>query len=108
MAQMKTLNMITFFVIVVLLTLAHYLINVTVYFLKAGIYSLQSFCRYVVRAKAGKKQSAKDATGKAANSAGASLRRHNELALKKVINDGLICKTFVHMSGFCSAASFSL
>lgn len=105
---MKTLNMIAFFFIVVLVTLVHYLINLTVYFLKAGIYSLQLFYRYVVRAKAGKKQSAKDATGKAANSAGASLRRHNELALKKVINDGLICKTFVHMSGFCSAASFSL
>lgn len=40
--------------------------------------------RYVVRAKAGKKQSAKDGTGKAANSAGSSLRRHNEAALKKV------------------------
>lgn len=43
-------------------------------------------CRYVVRAKAGKKQSSKDATGKAANSAGAALRRYNELALKKVSN----------------------
>lgn len=41
-------------------------------------------CRYVVRAKAGKKQSSKDASGKAANSAGAALRRYNELALKKV------------------------
>lgn len=41
-------------------------------------------CRYVVRARAGKKQSSKDATGRAAHSAGASLRRHNELSLKKV------------------------
>lgn len=43
-------------------------------------------CRYVVRAKAGKKQSSKDAGGRAAHSAGASLRRYNELALKKVFN----------------------
>lgn len=43
-------------------------------------------CRYVVRAKAGKKQSSKDASGRAAHSAGASLRRHNELALKKVFD----------------------
>lgn len=42
-------------------------------------------CRYVVRAKAGKKQSSKDAGGKVVHSAGASLRRHNELALKRVI-----------------------
>ncbi|MQL92089.1 hypothetical protein Taro_024704 [Colocasia esculenta] len=43
--------------------------------------------RYVVRAKAGKKQSAKDATGKAANSAGSQLRRYNEAALKKEIHE---------------------
>ncbi|RZS07123.1 hypothetical protein BHM03_00037898, partial [Ensete ventricosum] len=42
---------------------------------------------YVVRAKAGKRQSAKDATGKAANSAGSSLRRYNEAALKKAEKD---------------------
>ncbi|XP_028798228.1 ankyrin repeat and zinc finger domain-containing protein 1 isoform X4 [Neltuma alba] len=42
---------------------------------------------YVVRAKAGKKQSTKDATGRAAHSAGASLRRHNELALRKEIQE---------------------
>ncbi|KAK9147605.1 hypothetical protein Scep_006362 [Stephania cephalantha] len=47
----------------------------------------KTFHRYVVRAKSGKKQSSKDATGKAANSAGASLRRYNELALKKEIHD---------------------
>jgi len=40
--------------------------------------------RYVVRAKAGKKQSSKDASGRSIHSAGASLRRYNELALKKV------------------------
>ncbi|KAJ0665698.1 putative ankyrin repeat-containing domain-containing protein [Helianthus annuus] len=40
-------------------------------------------CRYVVRAKAGKKQSAEDAGGNIAHSAGASIRRHNELALTK-------------------------
>ncbi|XP_077235587.1 zinc finger protein-like protein [Tasmannia lanceolata] len=47
----------------------------------------KTFHRYVVRAKAGKQQSAKDGTGKAAKSAGASLRRYNELALKKEIQE---------------------
>ncbi|CAI0401016.1 unnamed protein product [Linum tenue] len=47
----------------------------------------KTFHRYVVRAKAGKKQSSKDGTGRAAHSAGASLRRHNELALKKDIQE---------------------
>ncbi|RYR21016.1 hypothetical protein Ahy_B03g066259 [Arachis hypogaea] len=50
----------------------------------------KTFHRYVVRAKAGKKQSSKDASGRAAHSAGASLRRHNELALKKIINTGTV------------------
>jgi Bacteroidetes VLRF1 release factor len=43
------------------------------------------FSRYVVRAKAGKKQSSKDASGKVAHSAGSSIRRHNEAALKRVL-----------------------
>ncbi|KAK1420164.1 hypothetical protein QVD17_21532 [Tagetes erecta] len=47
----------------------------------------KTFHRYVIRAKAGKKQSSKDASGKIAHSAGASIRRHNELALKKDIRD---------------------
>ncbi|OVA07728.1 Ankyrin repeat [Macleaya cordata] len=47
----------------------------------------KTFHRYVVRAKAGKKQSTKDASGRAAHSAGASLRRYNELALKKEIQE---------------------
>ncbi|XP_027360646.1 ankyrin repeat and zinc finger domain-containing protein 1 isoform X2 [Abrus precatorius] len=47
----------------------------------------KTFHRYVVRAKAGKKQSSKDASGRAAHSAGASLRRHNELALKKEVHE---------------------
>ncbi|KAI4354908.1 hypothetical protein L6164_003733 [Bauhinia variegata] len=65
----------------------------------------KTFHRYVVRAKAGKKQSSKDASGRAAHSAGASLRRYNELALKKEIQelltawrsyfDASVC-TFVH------------
>lgn len=42
--------------------------------------------RYVVRGKAGKKQSSKDAGGRFAHSAGASMRRYNELALKKVFD----------------------
>ncbi|KAJ4956423.1 hypothetical protein NE237_013206 [Protea cynaroides] len=47
----------------------------------------KTFHRYVVRAKAGRKQSSKDASGKAASSAGASLRRYNESALKKEIQE---------------------
>ncbi|CAI9101584.1 OLC1v1038949C3 [Oldenlandia corymbosa var. corymbosa] len=45
----------------------------------------KTFHRYVVRAKAGKRQSSKDASGKTIHSAGSSLRRYNELALKKEI-----------------------
>ncbi|KAL8495454.1 hypothetical protein ACS0TY_019555 [Phlomoides rotata] len=47
----------------------------------------KTFHRYVVRAKAGKKQSVKDAGGQGIHSAGASLRRYNELALKKDIQE---------------------
>ncbi|XP_047975664.1 ankyrin repeat and zinc finger domain-containing protein 1 isoform X2 [Salvia hispanica] len=47
----------------------------------------KTFHRYVVRAKAGKKQSLKDAGGQAIHSAGASLRRYNELGLKKDIQE---------------------
>ncbi|XP_024995936.1 ankyrin repeat and zinc finger domain-containing protein 1-like [Cynara cardunculus var. scolymus] len=47
----------------------------------------KTFHRYVTRAKAGKKQSSEDASGKNAHSAGASIRRHNELALKKDIQE---------------------
>ncbi|XP_026380277.1 ankyrin repeat and zinc finger domain-containing protein 1-like [Papaver somniferum] len=47
----------------------------------------KTFHRYVVRAKAGKQQSAHDGAGKTAHSAGASLRRYNELALKKEIQE---------------------
>ena len=45
----------------------------------------KSFHRYVVRAKAGGKQSDKDATGKFAKSAGSRLRRYNEAVLKQEI-----------------------
>ncbi|KAG8391697.1 hypothetical protein BUALT_Bualt01G0214200 [Buddleja alternifolia] len=47
----------------------------------------KTFHRYVIRAKAGKKQSSKDAGGRTIHSAGASLRRYNEFALKKDIQD---------------------
>lgn len=47
----------------------------------------KTFHRYVVRAKAGKKQSSKDGSGRSIHSAGASLRRYNELALKKDIQE---------------------
>jgi hypothetical protein len=46
----------------------------------------KSFHKYVVRAKAGGKQSTKDATGKFAKSAGSRLRRHNEAALERDIS----------------------
>lgn len=57
----------------------------SVFTLNKNIQNCSLGCRYVVRAKSGKKQSSNDASGRAAHSAGASLRRHNELALKKVI-----------------------
>lgn len=47
----------------------------------------KTFHRYVIRAGAGKKQSSKDASGKIAHSAGSSIRRYNELALKKEIQE---------------------
>lgn len=54
-----------------------------------------------MRAKAGKKQSSKDASGKAAHSAGASLRRYNELALKKVLKALIFC-TDMRIIPLCS------
>ena len=62
-------------------------------------------CRYVVRAGAGKKQSSKDASGKAANSAGASLRRYNELALKKVLKMLIFCQPNQNHANFVFIAS---
>lgn len=53
----------------------------------SSVVAHKTFHRYVIRAKAGKKQSSKDASGKIAHSAGASIRRHNELSLKKDIRD---------------------
>lgn len=47
----------------------------------------KTFHRYVVRAKAGGKQSSKDATGKVAHSAGSALRRYNESALERDIHE---------------------
>ncbi|XP_022851681.1 ankyrin repeat and zinc finger domain-containing protein 1 isoform X1 [Olea europaea var. sylvestris] len=52
-----------------------------------SIVAHRTFHRYVVRAKAGKKQSSKDASARGIHSAGASLRRYNELALKKDIQE---------------------
>lgn len=45
--------------------------------------------RYVTRAKAGGRQSAKDATGKYARSAGSRLRRYNEAALAEDVRQAL-------------------
>lgn len=64
-------------------------------------------CRYVIRARAGKKQSSKDASGKIAHSAGASIRRYNELALKKVFMVNFstrekICSTQYCTKSYCA------
>ncbi|PWA99070.1 Ankyrin repeat-containing protein [Artemisia annua] len=53
----------------------------------SSVVAHKTFHRYVVRAKAGQKQPSEDAGGKIAHSAGASIRRHNELALKKEIRE---------------------
>lgn len=50
-----------------------------------NILAHKTYHRYVVRAKAGGRQSTKDSTGRAPKSGGASLRRYNEMALKKEI-----------------------
>lgn len=50
----------------------------------------KTFHRYVVRAKRGTTQSRKDGQGNAPKSAGASLRRYNEAALKEDVRDLLI------------------
>jgi hypothetical protein len=47
----------------------------------------KTFHRYVVRAKAGGRQSGKDGGGKTIKSAGSSIRRANEAALEKEIKD---------------------
>jgi hypothetical protein len=49
----------------------------------------KTFHRYVVRAKAGGRQSSKDSGGKTIKSVGSSLRRANELALEKEIRETL-------------------
>ncbi|KAL6651241.1 hypothetical protein ACP70R_010166 [Stipagrostis hirtigluma subsp. patula] len=55
-----------------------------------SIVAHKTFHRYVVRAKAGKRQSGKDATGKVAHSAGSSLRRYNEAALRKEVQELIV------------------
>lgn len=54
----------------------------------------KTFHRYVVRAKAGGRQSGKDGGGKTIKSAGSSIRRANELALEKEIQETLTNKTW--------------
>nr|XP_043619092.1 ankyrin repeat and zinc finger domain-containing protein 1-like isoform X2 [Erigeron canadensis] len=61
----------------------------------------KTFHRYVIRAKAGKKQSSKDASGKIAHSAGAALRRYNELSLKRDIRELLAAWKPYFMSSSC-------
>jgi hypothetical protein len=50
----------------------------------------KSFHKYVVRAKAGGKQSTQDASGKFARSAGSRLRRYNEMSLERDIVSTLV------------------
>ncbi|GIL44599.1 hypothetical protein Vafri_2123 [Volvox africanus] len=57
----------------------------------------KTFHRYVVRAKAGGKQSSKDATGKFARSAGSRLRRYNEAALERDVQE-LLASWAVHVA----------
>lgn len=71
--------------------------DLVIVFVAGMLNSFSFLVRYVVRAKAGKKQSSKDGGGRAAHSAGASLRRYNELALKKVSSASVILELF----GFC-------
>ncbi|GJP67746.1 hypothetical protein CLOP_g24524 [Closterium sp. NIES-67] len=52
---------------------------------EGAVLAHRSFHRYVVRAKAGGRQATRDGTGRAPQSAGASLRRYNESALVKDI-----------------------
>ncbi|CAH1790093.1 unnamed protein product [Owenia fusiformis] len=54
-------------------------------FNKGDVIVHKTFHRYVVRAKRGTAQSARDSTGSAPKSSGASLRRYNENALKEEI-----------------------
>lgn len=64
-----------------------------------SIVAHKTFHRYVVRAKSGKRQSSKDASGRTVHSAGASLRRYNELALKKDIQELLAAwKPYISVS----------
>ncbi|KAG2493331.1 hypothetical protein HYH03_008466 [Edaphochlamys debaryana] len=58
----------------------------------------KTFHRYVVRAKAGGKQSSKDATGKFARSAGSRLRRYNEQALERDVQE-LLASWAGHIGG---------
>ena len=54
----------------------------------------KTFHRYVVRAKAGGRQSGKDGGGKTIKSAGSSIRRANELALEKEVTETMTDKTW--------------
>ncbi|KAJ8313538.1 hypothetical protein KUTeg_008099 [Tegillarca granosa] len=68
-----------------------------VVFKKNEIVVQKTFHRYVVRAKRGSAQSSRDSQGNAPKSAGASLRRYNEAALKEDIQE-LITSWESHLS----------
>ena len=72
----------------------------TNFFDRLTVVAHKTFHRYVVRAKAGGKQSSKDATGKLAKSAGSQIRRHNEGALSQDIH--MTLKAWKNLLDSCS------
>jgi Bacteroidetes VLRF1 release factor len=63
-------------------------------YISANVLQHKTFHRYVVRAKRGTSQNQHDNKGKAAKSAGATLRRYNEAAFKQVLHVLLCDKPF--------------
>lgn len=60
---------------------------------------LKTFWQRILRAKAGGRQSTKDASGKFAKSAGAQIRRHNEVCYN------VQCACFPEILMFCRSAT---
>ncbi|XP_024534796.1 ankyrin repeat and zinc finger domain-containing protein 1-like [Selaginella moellendorffii] len=85
LSRLKSLVSSPKLVWVVLLAVGGHFAGVVVDIKTGVVQAHQTYHRYVVRAKAGGKQANRDATGRAPKSAGASLRRYNEMALQKEI-----------------------
>jgi hypothetical protein len=64
----------------------------------AALVAHRTFHRYVVRAKQGGRQGAKDATGKSIKSAGSALRRANEIALERDVKGLLNVEWRAHVA----------